>query len=284
MNLKEIVIDVLATKPCRSLLTALENNRIGTKALNYVSYPRCVFKSFEEGWRAAKRVSYGGHDHPDSLQYHTGLAGKMRPSDYAVLYWLLRTGARPLHVLDYAGSVGNVYYSYAEYLRRFSDDLEWTVFDLPKTVEEGQRIAAERGERGLRFTSCLAGLEGDFILLVSSAFHYWERSIAEFIEQLPSTPEHIIVNRVPVNETESTFVTVQYKKTYAVPCTVRNSAEFIADFVGAGYHLVDSWTAPELSLRMPLFPGHHVTAYSGFYFCRQTAKTRVTNLVTHQAA
>ena len=69
MTVKEVVIDALATKPCRALLTLLENNRIGTIALNQVSYPRCVFKSFEEGWRAAKRVSYAGRDHPDYLRF-----------------------------------------------------------------------------------------------------------------------------------------------------------------------------------------------------------------------
>jgi putative methyltransferase (TIGR04325 family) len=284
MTVKEVVIDALATKLCRAFLTLLENNRIGTIALNQVSYPRCVFKSFEEGWRAAKRVSYAGHDHPDYLRFQAGLVGKMRPSDYAVLYWLSQTEARPLRVLDYAGSVGNVYYSYAEHLGKFGNDLEWMVFDLPKTVEEGQRIATERGERRLRFTSSLARLEGNFIVLVSSAFHYWEKSIGEFIAQLPTTPEHIIVNRIPVNEKQSTFVTVQYRKTYAVPCMVRNSREFISDFNGAGYSLVDSWTAPELRLRMPLFPGHDVPAYSGYYFCRQNAKRKVENLGDQQAA
>ena len=278
------MIDALATKPCRWLLTSLERNSIGMEALNTVSYPRCVFRSFEEAWRAARRVSYAGHDHPDYLQFQAGLAGKLRPSDYAVLYWLLRTGANPLRVLDFGGSVGNVYYSYADHLRKFAGDLEWTVIDLPKTVEEGQRMAMERGERGLRFTSTLAGLEGNFIVLVSSAFHYWEKTVGEFIVQLPFNPEHIIVNRVPVNEKERTFVTVQYKKTFAVPCMVRNSIELVSDFAGAGYRLVDSWTAPELRLRMPLFPGHDVSAYSGFYFCRQDAKTKSENCSSREAA
>ena len=208
----------------------------------------------------------------------------MRLSDYAVLYWLFRTGARPLRALDYGGNVGNVYYSYADHLHKLSENLEWIVFDLPRTVEEGQRIARERGERGLRSVCSLAGLEGNFIVLVSGAFHYWEKSVEEFVAQLPFNPEHIIVNRVPVSEKERTFVSVQYKKTYAVPCMVRNEAEFISDFAGAGYRLVDSWTAPELSLRMPLFPKHRVSAFSGFYFSKQSAKTNIENLGDQQAA
>jgi putative methyltransferase (TIGR04325 family) len=269
IGLRDVVMDALATDPCRRMLTSLHKNKLGARLLNRISYPRSVFKSFDEAWQAAKRVSYAGHDHPDYLQFQAGLAGMLRPSDYAVLYWLTRTGMSPLRVLDYAGSVGNVYYSYAGHLRQFAGRLEWVVFDLPPVVEEGRRIAAERGEQELQFASSLAEVEGDFVLHISSAFHYWEKTVAEFAAHLPCQPMHIIVNRVPVNKNEDTFVTVQYKKTYAVPCMVRNRDEFVSDFEAEGYTLVDSWTAPELRLRMPLFPTHDVPAYSGFYFCRQ---------------
>ncbi len=269
------MIDALATKPCRWLLASLEASAAGVKLLNRVSYPRSLFGSFEEAWQAAKRVTYAGHDHPDYVGFQAGLAGMLRASDYAVLYWLARTNARPLRVLDYGGSVGNIYYSYAGHLGQFAEKLEWVVFDLPKIVEEGRRIAAQRGEKNLRFAAALEELDGDFVVHVSSAFHYWEKSVAEFVAHLPCQPAHIIVNRVPVNPDEKTFVTVQYKKTFAVPCMVRNRDEFISDFAAAGYTMVDSWMAPELRLRMPLFPRHDVPAYSGFCFSREGAFRKV---------
>ena len=284
MGFRELVMDALGTEPCRWVLGSLEKNNLGVRLLNRVSYPRSVFRSFEEAWQAARRVTYAGHDHPDYLEFQAGLAGMLRPSDYAVLYWLLRTKTNPLRVLDYAGSVGNVYYSYAEHLRQCTSRVEWVVFDLPKVVEEGRRIAAERGEKELRFAASLAEVEGDFVVHISSAFHYWEKSVTEFIAHLPCQPTHIIVNRVPVNRDEDTFVTVQYKKTFAVPCMVRNRDEFVSDFAAEGYALVDSWSAPELRLRMPLFPRHDVPAYTGFYFSRQSGLDEMRKLEAVQTA
>jgi putative methyltransferase (TIGR04325 family) len=284
MSVKELAIDVLATNPCRWLLASLESSTSGIKALNRVSYPRSVYASFDEAWQAAKRVTYAGHDHPDYLEFQAGLAGMLRPSDYAVLYWLARMKSNPLRVLDFAGSVGNVYYSYAGHLRQFAESLEWVVFDLPKVVEEGRRIAAQRGEKDLRFAASLEEMDGDFIVHVSSAFHYWEKSVAEFVAHLPCQPAQIIVNRVPITPDERTFVTVQYKKTFAVPCMVRNRDEFIGDFAAAGYTLVDSWVAPELRLRMPLFPKHDVPAYSGFCFSRDRAFKTVEHLAAVRTA
>jgi len=266
MSYKELAIDILATTPCRNVLASLESTRLGRKVLNTVSYPRCLFDSFPEAWRACNGVTYAGHDHPDYLRYHTKLAGRMRVSDYAVLYWLSRIPSSPLRILDFGGNVGNLFYTYANHLHTFTDRLDWVVFDLPKTVEAGLKMAHERGESELHFTTSLDKIEGECVILVSSAFHYWEKSVADFIEQFPARPRDVIINRIPVHEKQGSFITVQYKKTFAHPCFVRNSDELVADFRSAGYALVDRWQAPELALRMPLFPGHHVRAYSGFYF------------------
>jgi len=70
------------------------------------------------------------------------------------------------------GSVGNLFYSYASYSRSTAGNIEWAVFDLPKTVQAGVKIAAERGKRGLHFTTSLTEVEGEYVILVSSAFHY----------------------------------------------------------------------------------------------------------------
>jgi putative methyltransferase (TIGR04325 family) len=268
-------MDALAVPPFRWILGSFERSNLGLKLLNRLSNPRSVFSSFDDAWKAAKQTTYAGHDHPDYLRIQVELSGTLRPSDYAVLYWLSRTQMKPLRILDYAGSVGNVYYSYAEHLRQLAGQFEWVVFDLPPIVDAGRRLAQERGEHDLKFASSLKELDGDYVVHISSAFHYWEKGVEAFIAHLPCQPRHIIVNRVPVNKDESTFVTVQFKKTYAVPCIVRNRDELVSDFATAGYVLVDSWAAPELRLRMPLFPGHNVPAYSGFYFARKNALSLV---------
>jgi putative methyltransferase (TIGR04325 family) len=235
-------------------------------------------------WAAARCSTYAGHDHPEYIKTHLEFSEGLRPSDYAVLYWLTRVSPGGLHIFDFGGNVGNLYYSYRTYLNQRSPIVDWTVFDLPKTIEEGRRIASERGVSELRFTSSLQGFSSSHILLISGALHYWEKSMQAFVEQFPHQPEHIILNRTPVHETQPSFITVQYKKSYAVPCVVRNTAKMLEAFDVMGYTVVDRWPALELALRMPLHPDRTVLHYSGFYLRHREAKANTSRGADRDAA
>jgi len=271
MSWREAAIAAMASEPCRTLLRWAGAVPGASWILERTSYPRIVFDSFEEAWAAARRTTYAGHDHPEYIQEHLELATSLRPSDYAALYWLLRVSTGELRVFDYGGHVGNLYYAYSQYLEDGTRLAEWIVFDLPRTIEVGLRIAAEREAPLLQFTDSLKRFSQDHILLVSGAFHYWEKSVEEFVGQFPYKPEHILVNRTPATDNGPAFITVQYRKSYAVPCVVRNARELISDFAKAGYALVDRWSVLELAIRMPFFPDRTVPQYSGFYFRRSTS-------------
>jgi putative methyltransferase (TIGR04325 family) len=237
-----------------------------------MSGQRRVFKSFEEAWESARRTTYAGHDHPDYIQQELDHSKSLRPSDYAALYWLLRINPDSTQIFDFGGSVGNLYYSYCSYLKRATGSIDWTVFDLPRTVEKGLEIAASRGALGLKFANSLSAFTADHTLLVSGAFHYWEASVREFIEQFPQRPRHVLMNRVAVHDNQTSFVTIQDHGSFAVPCMVRNANELIAAFAAEGYAMVDRWPAYERSLRMPLLPDYSLPHYSGFYFRHQEPK------------
>jgi putative methyltransferase (TIGR04325 family) len=271
LSIKDIAIDVLASEPFRTLLSALERTPGGKNVLNWLSRPRGVYLNFEEAWAAARRSTHAGHDHPDYIDLHVKLSG-IRASDYAVLYWLTRIRPGDMSIFDFAGSIGNLYYNYAGYLDDGIRDVQWTVFDLPKTVQEGRKLATTRASSGLGFSETLDSFSREHILVVSSAFHYLETTVKQFIEQFPETPQHIIVNRTPVIEKERTFVTVQYAGTYALPCKIRNSDELISEFDAMDYEMTDRWTAPELSIRLPFFPSRTISTYAGFYFRRKSLK------------
>lgn len=266
MSAKEIAISVLSSEPCLTLLPLLEAVPGGARVLNRISRPRSVFTTFEEAWAAARKRTFGGHEHPDYIKTHLELSKSLRSSDYPVLYWLSQIPSGNLRVFDFGGNVGNLYYPYTGLLRDGTRVIDWIVFDLPKNVEEGRRIAIERAATGLNFTRSLKDAENCNVLLCSGAFHYWERSVQAFLEQFPHLPEHIIVNRTPVLDTQPSFITVQHRESYAVPCIVRNAAEVISAFADKGYAMVDRWAVLELALRMPLFPKRTVSHYSGFYF------------------
>jgi len=271
-NAREIAIRFLATGPGQSVLQLVGKSRVGLRLLNVMSGHCRLFRSFEEAWKSAGRSAYAGHDHPDYIQEHLDLSKSLRPSDYAVLYWLLRINPDDIRVFDFAGNVGNLFYSYYPYLRRAGELIDWTVFDLPRTMEKGREIAANRSALGLRFEDSLRGFSEEQTLLVSGAFHYWETSVREFIRQFPQRPHHVILNRTPVHDSQPPFITVQHRGSYAVPCIVRNKEELASAFAAEGYVMVDQWPALELSLQMPLLPSYTVPNYSGFYFRQQAQK------------
>jgi putative methyltransferase (TIGR04325 family) len=122
----------------------------------------------------------------------------------------------------------------------------------------------------LKFTSSLADSKDLQVLLVSGAFHYWEKGVGEFLRQFADRPEHILINRSPLHETLGPFVTVQRTQACAFPCIVHNARELIAAFATEGYVLVDRWQTLELSLKLPLFPDETVPFYSGLYLKYET--------------
>lgn len=222
---------------------------------------------------AARKTAYAGHDHPDYIKLHLELSKTLRPSDYAALYWISRICSREIKVFDFGGHVGNLFFSYAKYLMDTSDSVKWTVFDLQQTVAAGQALAREVDSRGLVFTTSLERYTRDQVLLISGAFHYWEKSIATFVQQFPEPPDHIVINRTPVRDDRApTFVTVQDNGSFAVPCIVRSFNEIVNEFSALGYGLVDRWKVLELRIRMPLFPDFNVPYYSGFYFSTKKQK------------
>src|SRR5260370_8448915 len=102
----------------------------GRKILNRLSSSSGVFATFDDGWRAARQASGAAHEHPSIADLHIDLSKSLRPSDYAVLYWLLRSTSKEVNIFDFGGNVGNLYYSYQPYLRQLPA-LHWTVFHSP---------------------------------------------------------------------------------------------------------------------------------------------------------
>jgi putative methyltransferase (TIGR04325 family) len=137
MSAREIAIVTLDSAPCRAVLTRLAGLPFGKKILNRFSLTRGVFATFEEGWCVARKARpAGGHEHPSEIDAHLRFSKALRPSDYAVLYWLSKISAEELRIFDFGGNVGNLYYSYSTYLEG-TRSLDWIVFDLPSVIEEG---------------------------------------------------------------------------------------------------------------------------------------------------
>ncbi|HVV93705.1 MAG TPA: methyltransferase, TIGR04325 family [Hyphomicrobiales bacterium] len=212
----------------------------------------------------------GGHLSADYARETLRAAARPRPSDYAALYHLQPLAPQLHHVFDFGGFVGTLYYCYTNYLD-FASDLVWTVYDLPETDAEGERLAAERGERRLRFSTRLADAEGADMFVACGSIHYFEEPLPSLIGRLADKPHYVLINRSPIAEAAAPFAAVQDGGSYLLPCIVHPHAALLDGFGAIGYDLIDEWRAPEHSLMIPGYPERSVPAYSGMFLRRHDA-------------
>ena len=205
-----------------------------------------------------------GHLSPDSISAHLNLSEHPRPSDYAAFFYLAPHVPHMRRLFDVGGNVGNLYYYYTKYLP-FHPDAEWLTMDLPAVVEVGWRIAEQRNASRLRFTTDFSDAENSDLIVASGSLHYFSEPLPAMIGRLRRRPRHVLVNRTPMTDRPG-FATTQDARTYRVACMVYNRAHFIKLFEDIGYRLVGQWEAPELSIDIPLHPGHSVKAYTGMFF------------------
>jgi len=259
---------VMARTPVgRKAISTIARSTLGRHFLDQVDPLQRIFSSVDEARRSVERLRFGGHEHPDAISLHTELAADLRPSDYPALYWMQRIEG-PLRIFDFGGNIGNLYYSYQQYLSNRAD-LAWTVYDLPAVVAAGRRIAQERHAQFLHFTDRPEADAQTTLLLVSGALHYWEQSVEAMLDRIAIRPSHILVNRTPMHERQRQYVTVQRQQHYAVPCVVRNAQEMVKEFEALGYEMINKWPVLELAVNLPFYPDWSVPRYSGFYFRRR---------------
>jgi len=106
----------------------------GAGLLNWLLGFRRKFDSYQAAEAVALRYDTRGHTHQEDIDFHTSIAGVVRESDYAMLYFMARSAARYRRVFDLGGNVGNLFYSYAPWLE-LSPELRWAVCDLPEKQE-----------------------------------------------------------------------------------------------------------------------------------------------------
>jgi putative methyltransferase (TIGR04325 family) len=264
MGMKEIMTEISATPPIRGLVVAAGRTSLGRKALTKLAPYRAVYPSLEEAWRAAGKRRHAGHEHPQAVDRHVELSTKLLPSDYAVLYWLNRIPGI-LRVFDFGGNMGNVFYTSEPYFD--GARVSWTVYDLPAVIETARKLADGRTGPKPKFATTVEEAKDSNLLLVSGAYHYWEKSTVEFIDHFPRRFEHVIINRSPFYEKDrEPVVAMQSTTKFAFPIVIRSEREFLDGFSKRGYKLVDRWTAAEYGHVMPFFPEQSVSRYSGFYF------------------
>ena len=225
---------------------------------------RRTFSNFRDAESCASSYISHGHEHPDEIEAHTRLADVIRESDYPVLFFLAPLAHHLTTVFDLGGNVGNLFYAYNRHLE-FADDLLWKVYDLPAKTAFGERLAAERSERRVKFVETVADASGADLFIASGSLHYFDLSLHRMLAALPKLPARVIVNRSPLSRGQD-LITVQDNGTYLVPCKLHSEQELASGMHELGYELRASWAVHERSLWVPLYPELSSRHYSGHFF------------------
>lgn len=253
------------------LLSILGSNPLIDRALSGF---RRTYPSFEAACRAAERYKLPSHEHPNNIAIHLARAEELRPSDYPVLFHLQKILPQIRSVLDIGGSIGNLFFSYEKYLD-YPPGFSWTVFEASDLVTAGTRIAQQKNEPRLQFTTSLESCESADAVLISGALHYFEQMPPELLQGLRHRPRHVFINRTPVIDGPSAVTIQDHDDYYAIsPARMISRSELMQSMSVADYDLVDEWRASELRLRIPLHPKASVNAYSGFYFRAQESQAQ----------
>ena len=228
---------------------------------------RGIFASADAAAASAPPTRPLGYDNADAASMY-GIRTRPDTHDYPALFWLGRAIADgALRVFDVGGHVGVKYYAFRDALR-YPPQLRWTVCDVPAVVENGRRIARERGvDAQLGFTGDHDALDGCDVLFASGVLQYLPMSLPEWLQRLRSPPRRIVVNQSPLHP-EREFFTLNSIGTGFCPYRVIHEASLVRGLGELGYRVADRWTNTGKSLRIPFEDGYDVPDYRGLYAVR----------------
>lgn len=250
--------------PVASLVSRVRKWPVVKQAADLAAGYNRVFPDLPAAREVVERYAEPGHDSAKNVDGLHAFLARIWPSDYPVLFHLARLPLDGLRVFDLGGTTGNMLLLYDRYLD-FPMSLRWTVHDLPGNLERGRDFVRQQSERRLQFDDNPHGASGHDVLLVSGALHYFDFTLAEYVAGLSRRPKHVLINRTPIVDAPSA-ATVTYNQGVLVACRLINRADLVAGMEKLGYRLLDSWRAPELSMKLPYDPDYGVREYSGIYF------------------
>lgn len=227
---------------------------------------RGVYDTWEEAQRTILPARKLGYDQPAAASMYLEYTEKLRPSDYAALFWMKSAISESSSVFDLGGNIGLARYSFDRYLG-FPENLQWIVCDLPEVTQFGKELAEKRNMRRLTFTENYGDAEGVDILHTAGSVQCMQTDLSAILSHLRRKPGHVLVNRIPFYDGKS-FYTVRELAVRGFPTImfvyrVFNQDEFINSILSHGYQLIDSWSISEGNCIIPLRPDKSVRAYTG---------------------
>jgi putative methyltransferase (TIGR04325 family) len=247
----------------RSIICRARQNPWASAALSWLLGFRGIFASLAEAEARVARYVPTGHAHPNEHTLQVTKAETTRESDYPVLFFLALIEPELRSVFDLGGGIGNLFYVLDRHLR-FSNELIWTIHDLPMKKQPALAFAKLKKENRIIFTDEFSPASGVDLFIVVGALHFFEPTLADLMRPLDKLPKHVILNRTPFSHGQD-IITVQDYGDWVFPCKLHSVTKLVSGMQCLGYELVASWPVHERKLNVPLYP-EYTEPYYGFYF------------------
>lgn len=223
-----------------------------------------VYHSFDEALEHTPPTKKTGYDHTQPAQMYRDRMNRIYPSDYPVVFWLNKIKRENQHLFEIGGHVGVSYYAYQR-IMDYPSTHSWLICDVPAVADAGQKIAKDKGETNIRFTTDMTRGDGNDILLASGSLQYIDVPLPDIICHYKEKPHDILINLLPIYD-GPTFVTLQNIGTAFCPYRIFNKDQFIQALCRQGYELIDIWENAEKSMTIPFREDRSLSCYHGMYF------------------
>jgi putative methyltransferase (TIGR04325 family) len=148
------------------------------------------------------------------------------------------------HIVDLGGGLGTHYFQYRKFIS--SQNLNWTVIELPKVVEFGK---SEFSNEELFFADSLTKIENSFLILISCSLQYLENPYLVLEQVIKKKFSNIILNRTPFTNMNHDRLTIQTTKepiyNASYPAWFFCEAKLKKYFIDNGYELIDEYSNPD---------------------------------------
>ena len=230
---------------------------------------RGIYKDFQEAKSKIPENIKNGYNNLDSairlLDWVEESKKQIFEHEYPPFFWLNNIinsyNKTNIKIFDFGGAYGWHFSKVEKYST--NNNTIWTVCD----VEEIIKIAKDKFENDrLKFTTNFEEVNKSDIFFSSGAIQYVEDfSLSNSLSKLQNKPKHILLSRLPMQDSVKQFVTLQNASSSFNPQYVFNRKDFISSLEDIGYELIDTWRGYD-SCYIPFHRNKSIRYYTGFYF------------------
>ena len=161
--------------------------------------------------------------------------------NYPVLSFLLQRYIEDgkLHILDFGGSLGSMYYQHRDVMKNMSD-LKWNIVEQFPVVDYGKKNLEDEK---LLFCYDIDDVELCNFIIVGSSIQYINNYMLYLNKLVSKKVTHIVFDKIPVSNQEWISIEVVHEPIYeaSYPIRVFDKEKLIDYMKSYGYEVEQSW-------------------------------------------